>query len=389
MPAVSMILVCMVFWPVVSLWGLGESGAASILGTMESGQQDLGNGQLADTAVAREGSIGDGQKADGLARNDNRFSSTGVYAVNCDDVVADDETLRNKVVNKASSAHSGPAHKLRRSSWFMRRWRGRGIAYFAGLMCVVLCAAVLVLPSPYSIESPGPTQNVLTEVNGKPVIAVKGTKTYATRGKLLLTTVNARGVPGFPAVGAETLVAVFDPHQDLLPSEAVFPTGQTSEEYEKGADQQMRGSQDSASQAALAYANRLGIATKGVKVSMHVDDIGGPSAGMMYALGTVNKLTKQDETGGKTIAGTGTIDGKGAVGKIGGIRLKLLAAKRDGATWFLAPASNCNEVVGHVPQGLHDVKVSTLDEAYRALVRIGKGQGADLPHCVVSEGRSK
>ena len=114
---------------------------------------------------------------------------------------------------------------------------------------------------------------------------------------------------------------------------------------------------------------------------MHVDDIGGPSAGMMYALGVIDKLTPQDETGGLTIAGTGTIDADGTVGAIGGIRLKMLGARRDGATWFLAPEENCAEVVGHVPDGLRDVSVSTLEEAYEALVAIGKGEGDALPHC--------
>ena len=61
----------------------------------------------------------------------------------------------------------------------------------------------------------------------------------------------------------------------------------------------------------------------------------------------------------------------------------MQGAKRDGATWFLAPASNCDEVVGHVPSGLRDVKVSTLDEAYKALVAIGEGKGNSLPHCTV------
>ena len=107
---------------------------------------------------------------------------------------------------------------------------------------------------------------------------------------------------------------------------------------------------------------------------MHVDSIGGPSAGMMYTLGLIDKLTPANESGGKTIAGTGTIDKDGKVGRIGGIELKMLGAKRDGATWFLAPASNCSDVAGRVPDGLRDVKVATLDEAYQALVPSARGR---------------
>ncbi len=106
---------------------------------------------------------------------------------------------------------------------------------------------------------------------------------------------------------------------------------------------------------------------------------------MMYTLGLIDKVTGEQLSGGKTIAGTGTMNAKGKVGAIGGIRLKMIGAKRDGATWFLAPESNCSDVVGHVPQGLHVVKVGTLDEAYDALVAIRDGKGGSLPQCTVKQ----
>lgn len=118
-----------------------------------------------------------------------------------------------------------------------------------------------------------------------------------------------------------------------------------------------------------------------VDVEIQIEDIGGPSAGMMFALGIIDKLTPQDEANGEVIAGTGTMDTSGTVGPIGGIRQKLNGAVRDGATWFLAPASNCDEVVGHVPDGLRVVKVATLAEAYDAMVAIGAGDGDSLPTC--------
>ena len=118
-----------------------------------------------------------------------------------------------------------------------------------------------------------------------------------------------------------------------------------------------------------------------VDVKISIDDIGGPSAGTMFALGIIDKMTPEDETGGKDIAGTGTIDVNGEVGAIGGIRQKLAGAHRDGATWFLAPASNCDEVVGHVPDGLRVAKISTLHEAREAVTAIGAGKGDDLPTC--------
>jgi PDZ domain-containing protein len=110
--------------------------------------------------------------------------------------------------------------------------------------------------------------------------------------------------------------------------------------------------------------------------------VGGPSAGTMFALGIIDKLTEGDLTGGRHFAGTGTIDSTGAVGRIGGIEQKLAGAREDGADFFLAPAENCGEVIGHVPDGLRVVSVSTLDEAVHAVEVLGSGQdGADLPTC--------
>ncbi|MCG2801996.1 MAG: PDZ domain-containing protein [Cellulomonas sp.] len=121
-----------------------------------------------------------------------------------------------------------------------------------------------------------------------------------------------------------------------------------------------------------------------VDVKISIDGIGGPSAGTMFALGIIDRMTPQDEANGQVIAGTGTIDVTGAVGEIGGIRQKLAGAGRDGATWFLAPSGNCAEVVGHVPDGLRVVAVSTLHEAREAVVAIGAGDGGSLPTCTAS-----
>jgi len=118
-----------------------------------------------------------------------------------------------------------------------------------------------------------------------------------------------------------------------------------------------------------------------VDVSIKIDDIGGPSAGTMFALGIIDRLTPADEANGAVIAGTGTMDLTGSVGPIGGIQQKLLGAKRDGAAWFLAPAGNCNEVVGHIPSGLTVLRISTLHEAREAVTAIGDGTAEDLPGC--------
>ena len=135
-----------------------------------------------------------------------------------------------------------------------------------------------------------------------------------------------------------------------------------------------------------ATGSRLGIGLRlsfdfPVDVEIKIDNVGGPSAGMIFALGIMDRLTEPDEANGKIIAGTGTMDTAGSVGPIGGIQQKLYGSVRDGATYFLAPGANCHEVVGHVPDGLQVVKVDTLEEAWQAVIAIGKDDAANLPTC--------
>jgi PDZ domain-containing protein len=114
-------------------------------------------------------------------------------------------------------------------------------------------------------------------------------------------------------------------------------------------------------------------------VKISVGDIGGPSAGMMFALGIIDKLTHDNLTGGKFIAGTGEITASGQVLPIGGIEQKMLGARNAGATVFLTPASNCADTKGAVPAGLRLVKVSTLNQAVTDLEALKTG--ASLPSC--------
>jgi PDZ domain-containing protein len=117
-------------------------------------------------------------------------------------------------------------------------------------------------------------------------------------------------------------------------------------------------------------------------VKIQLENVGGPSAGQMFALGIVDKLTPGSLTGGRHVAGTGTIDDTGTIGKIGGIRQKMYGAERAGATIFLAPRGDCGEVVGHVPDGLRVIAVKTLKDSLAALKVIASGGDAGtLPGC--------
>ncbi|MFL6053588.1 MAG: PDZ domain-containing protein [Actinoallomurus sp.] len=117
-----------------------------------------------------------------------------------------------------------------------------------------------------------------------------------------------------------------------------------------------------------------------VTVKISVGDVGGPSAGLMFSLGIYDKLTPDDITGGRFIAGTGTVTPEGQVGPIGGIQQKMVAARQAGATVFLTPTQNCGDAVAAKPKGLRLVRVDTMHGALQALAGIRTGQGS-VPSC--------
>ncbi|MFJ2111046.1 MULTISPECIES: PDZ domain-containing protein [unclassified Streptomyces] len=116
-------------------------------------------------------------------------------------------------------------------------------------------------------------------------------------------------------------------------------------------------------------------------VDINLADVGGPSAGLMFALGIVDKLTPGSLTGGAFVAGTGTIDDKGEVGPIGGIDMKLVGARDAGARYFLTPDQNCAAAASDIPGGLTLVRVKTLADARKSLDLIKAGDTAGLPSC--------
>ncbi|MFJ9947923.1 PDZ domain-containing protein [Kitasatospora sp. NPDC091207] len=117
------------------------------------------------------------------------------------------------------------------------------------------------------------------------------------------------------------------------------------------------------------------------QIDIGLQDVGGPSAGLMFSLGIIDKLTPEDLTGGRFVAGTGTIDDAGTVGPIGGISMKLIAAREAGAQYFFTPAANCAEAGKNTPSGLTLIKAETLDGALKSLEQVRSGQTAALPSC--------
>ncbi|NLE82727.1 MAG: PDZ domain-containing protein [Rhodococcus sp.] len=113
-------------------------------------------------------------------------------------------------------------------------------------------------------------------------------------------------------------------------------------------------------------------------VDFNLADIGGPSAGLIFTLALIDKLTPGELNNGAFVAGTGTIQSNGDVGPIGGIQYKLAAASEAGAETFLVPAQNCDEARQGAPDGLRLVKVDKLTDAIDAFDALGRGEEAQL-----------
>jgi Lon-like protease len=333
----------------------------------------------------------------------------------------------------------------------------------AGLATVAAIVVALFVPVPYVILAAGPTLNTLGTVSGQELIQISGRPTYPTSGHLNMVTISYMGGPGVDLNIFQAVRAWLNPDEAVVPASELFPPGQSAEETQAQDTEEMAGSQELATAAALnqlhipfqtqvqvlstvagypaskvlkagdvieavdgkpvtgetslssmitahpvgtvltltvlragktlsiqvASKNSGGTPVIGVQVQENykfpftvkitVGAIGGPSAGMMFALGIIDKLTTMNLTGGKFIAGTGEITASGQVQPIGGIQQKMVGARDAGATIFLTPAGNCSDTVGAVPAGLRIVKVSTLSGAVADLEAIKQGKA--VPSC--------
>ncbi|MEU9183048.1 S16 family serine protease [Streptomyces sp. NPDC048484] len=264
-------------------------------------------------------------------------------------------------------------------SRFSRLSRPRAVAVCA-LPVVALLATAVFVPLPFSLAQPGMTADVLGENKGDPVITISGAKARETSGQLRMTTIEATG-PDADVSLSNVLDGWFRTDRAVMPRDSVYPNGDSVKEIEEYNTEEMKKSQDTATEAAL---NHLGEQSDDIRVTLKLADVGGPSAGLLFSLGIVDKLDGDgsggDLTGGRVIAGTGTIDTGGKVGAVGGVALKTQAARRDGATVFLVPKAECSDAKTELPKGLRLIPVTTLKGAVSSLVALEKGRGS-VPSC--------
>ncbi|NUS13732.1 MAG: hypothetical protein HOY69_20390 [Streptomyces sp.] len=245
-------------------------------------------------------------------------------------------------------------------------------------VCSAIVAALLAVaafaPLPVSIVEPGLTADVLGSNAGTQVITISGTPVRQTSGQLRLVTIAATA-PNASVHFIDVARAWFDSDRAAMPRDSVYPSGGSVKEIEKANLKEMTESQQDATAAAL---NHLHLSPSTVKVDLRLADVGGPSAGLLFTLGIIDKIAGNgrggDLTAGRVIAGTGTIDSNGKVGAVGGVPLKERAARRDGATVFLVPRAECSDATAQLPSGLRLIPVETLDGALSALGALAAGQ---------------
>ncbi len=107
-----------------------------------------------------------------------------------------------------------------------------------------------------------------------------------------------------------------------------------------------------------------------VDITIDSQNIGGPSAGLMFTLEIMNQLTEDDLTKGIAIAGTGTIARDGSVGAIGGVKQKVFGAIDAGAQYVLVPAANYPDAVAAAGDDISVVSVATIDDAVEFLAAL-------------------
>ncbi|OAV59498.1 YlbL family protein [Enteractinococcus helveticum] len=330
----------------------------------------------------------------------------------------------------------------------------RARARRVGIVLAILLLATLFIPTPYTIQSPGPTFDTLEQVDIEgetlDMIEIDGAQTYPTDGQLDLTTISVSGPPTSTSTLLEVLYHAAQPYPAITPAELLYPPETTGDEVRSQNAEAMADSQSWAVAAALEhlgidYQQRLfaldfaedspaaeflepndeiislnGTQITGhgqlvntiqeangqpvdlrvrrngddqtftipvnqaedgtyqigvyldsefvfpIDVEIHLQDVGGPSAGLIFTLALIDRMTEDSVTDGRHIAGTGTIDPDGTVGPIGGVQQKVMAAASAGATIFLAPDMNCSEIT-HVPDGMTVYSVDTLDTALEIL----------------------
>lgn len=239
--------------------------------------------------------------------------------------------------------------------------------------------APLVLPVNFVLINPGEGNPLFPKM-----LKVNSVKTYPVDGQMFLLSIWVTN-PQTLVLGFQVLHCWIKPTCVVTPRSVIYPKATDDKaELAEGA-KEMKQSQNSAIVAtkklfAKKYPelNLAGLTDTSLKVSLK--NTGGPSGGLIFSLGLVELLAPENLLQGRKIAATGTISKSGAVGAIGGVQEKIVAARAAGVELLFISRQNCDEISGEV-DGLKVIAVSTLEEAYLALKGGGNSDFRGVQGC--------
>lgn len=239
--------------------------------------------------------------------------------------------------------------------------------------------APLVLPVNFVLINPGEGNPLFPKM-----LKVSSPKTYPVDGQMFLLSIWVTN-PDTLVLGSQVLHCWAKQTCVVTPRSIIYPKATDDKvELAEGA-KEMKQSQSSAIVAtkklfAKQYPeiNLAGLTDASLKVSLK--NTGGPSGGLIFALGLVELLSPDDLLIGRKIAATGTISAAGRVGAIGGVQEKIVAARAAGVELLFISRQNCDEISGEV-DGLKVIAVSTLEEAYLALKDGGNSDFRGVQGC--------
>ena len=228
---------------------------------------------------------------------------------------------------------------------------------------------------PFVIVEPGPAYNVLDSEGGEAVIRVNPPLDENSAGVIHILTVYESGSPGNTPHFWELFTAFLSENKAIYPLDLVYPNGLTLKDQ---LTESAKAFEDSQRSALAAAGTVLPAGTlDNHAVTFGLTDVGGPSGGLAFSLGIIDKLSAGSLTGGKRIAVTGTIDPNGNVGAIGGIQQKIYAARAVSDQFMVIPLGNCKELSRGMLEKIRVIPVASLTEALAVLRTIASDGDVD------------
>jgi PDZ domain-containing protein len=229
----------------------------------------------------------------------------------------------------------------------------------SGLLFLLLAAITFsLMPMNYGLEAPGFTAPV------GPMVQLPQQYSHPSRGSFIISSVILQA----PIIAGEWVYGKLDTSVNLVPQEKIVPVTRTVHSVATSNYRMLLDSKTIATVLGLRLAGYT-VDIDGSNVQLpfpveinHQKTFGGPSAGLMFTLGVYDMVTPQDLTGGRKIAGTGTVNMDGKVGAVGGIPQKVVAAERAGAQYFLCPSRNYQAALSYAKR-MQVIEVNSAQEA--------------------------